>query len=68
MSKVLLSDEDWVFLYAELASYVEEKLIGDKQIRDKDGQRLPEFDEPFCEICDDIESIMDVVFEKETGR
>ena len=67
MSKVLLSQDDWIFLYSELASYVEEKLVGKNmhKIRGKDGNRLPKYDEQFCDIIDDVEAIMDKVFKKE---
>tara|TARA_R100000664_G_C2696772_1_gene98684 strand:- start:259 stop:468 length:210 start_codon:yes stop_codon:yes gene_type:complete len=67
MSKVLLSQEDWIFLYSELASYVEEKLVGDDihRIRNSRGQRFVKYDEQFCTICSDVEEIMGKVFEKE---
>lgn len=67
MSKVLLSQDDWIYLYSELASYVEEKLVGENmhKIRGKDGLRLPKYDKQFCDIIDDVEAIMDTVFEKE---
>ena len=67
MSKVLLSQDDWIFLYSELASYVEEKLVGDDihRIRNSQGQRFSKYDEQFCELCSDVEEIMGKVFEKE---
>ncbi len=67
MSKVLLSQDDWIYLYSELASYFEERLVGKNihNIRDKDGQRFSKYDEQFCELCSDVEEIMEKVFEKE---
>jgi len=65
--KILLSQDNWIFLYSELASYIEEKLVGENmhKIRGKDGNRLPEYDKQFCDIIDDVEMIMGWVFEKE---
>ena len=67
MSKVLLSQDDWIFLYSELATYFEERLVGEDihGIRNSQGQRFPEYDEQFCELCSDVEEIMEKVFEKE---
>ena len=64
--KTKIKTEDWVYLYSELASYVENKLIGDstRKTHDKDGNRLPEFEDQFCEIVDNVEEIMCNVLEK----
>tara|TARA_R100000664_G_scaffold24461_1_gene34260 strand:- start:147 stop:407 length:261 start_codon:yes stop_codon:yes gene_type:complete len=68
--KHILPDEDYVFLYSELAAYVEKRLIGDstRKTHDKDGNRLPEFDQQFCQICDDVEEILENVLNKESDR
>tara|TARA_X000000950_G_scaffold281138_1_gene377129 strand:- start:522 stop:1100 length:579 start_codon:yes stop_codon:yes gene_type:complete len=66
----IIPDEDYVFLYSELAAYVEKRLIGDstRKTHDKDGQRLPEFDQQFCQICDDVEEILENVLKKESDN
>ena len=71
MAKVLLRSEDWVYLYSEIASVMQQKFFRD-QIwevhEDEDGifhdVRTPKSEENFCEICSDVEEIMSNVFEK----
>ena len=65
--KILLSQDNWIYLYSELASYFEKRLVGDDihRIRNSQGQRFSKYDEQFCELCSDVEEIMEKVFEKE---
>ena len=71
MSKVLLRTEDWIYLYSEIASVMQQKFFRD-QIwevhKDENGifhdVRTPKSEENFCELCDDVEEIMSKVFEK----
>ena len=71
MAKVLLRTEDWIYLYSEIASVMQQKFFRD-QIwevhKDEDGifhdVRTPESEDTFCELCDDVEEIMSKVFEK----
>ena len=71
MAKVLLRTDDWVYLYSEIASVMQQKFFRD-QIwevhEDEDGifhdVRTPKSEENFCEICSDVEEIMSNVFEK----
>ena len=71
MAKVLLRTEDWVYLYSEIASVMQQKFFRD-QIwevhKDEDGifhdVTTPKSEENFCELCDDVEEIMSKVFEK----
>ena len=71
MSKVLLMTEDWVYLYSEIASVMQQKFIRDQISevhKDEDGifhdVRTPKSEENFCELCDDVEEIMSKVVEK----
>ena len=71
MAKVLLRTEDWVYLYSEIASVMQQKFFRD-QIwevhEDEDGifhdVRTPKSEENFCELCGDVEEIMCNVLEK----
>jgi len=71
MAKVLLRAEDWIYLYSEIASVMQQKFFRG-QIwevhEDEDGifhdVRTPKSEENFCELCDDVEEIMSKVFEK----
>ena len=71
MGKVLLRSEDWIYLYSEIASVMQEKFALDpiwEDQEDEDGiihsVRTPESEDTFCELCDDVEEIMSKVFEK----
>ena len=71
MAKVLLRTEDWVYLYSEIASVMQQKFFRDQKWEvheDEDGifhdVRTPKSEENFCEICSDVEEIMSNVFEK----
>jgi hypothetical protein len=64
MSKIKIPAETWVGLYAELAGYVEEYSALDP-IYDDNGQRTPESDDKFCDIVDNVESILSDFFIKE---
>ena len=68
MSKPIIKDEDWVYLYAQLSYYVEKKCYPDRITHDASGDRTEESDEDFCEICSDIEDIMRKVLTKESDQ
>ena len=69
--KTKIEIEDWIYLYSEIASEMQQKFFRD-QIwevhKDEDGifhdVRTPKSEENFCELCDDVEEIMSKVFEK----
>ena len=70
-SKVLLRADDWIYLYSEIATEMQEKFALDpiwEEYEDEDGviheRRTPDADDQFCELCDDVEEIMSKVFEK----
>jgi hypothetical protein len=63
MSKVKLSTPMWVELYSTLANYVEEYGSIDNRF-DDDGNRKEEYEDEFCMIVDNIESIMEKFFIK----
>ena len=70
-SKVLLRADDWIYLYSEIASVMQEKFALDpiwEEYEDEDGiiheKRTSESEDTFCEICDDVEEIMSKIFEK----
>ena len=63
MSKVKLSTPMWVELYSTLANYVEEYGSIDKRF-DDDGNRKEEYEDEFCMIVDNVESIMGRFFIK----
>jgi len=70
-NKILLKTEDWVYLYSEIASVMQEKFALDpiwEDQKDENGiihsVRTPESEDTFCELCDDVEEIMSKVFEK----
>ena len=69
--KTLIRAEDWIYLYSEIASVMQEKFALDpiwEEYKDEDGviheRRTPDGDDQFCDICTDIEEIMGVVLEK----
>jgi len=63
MSKVKLSTPMWVELYSTLANYVEEYGSIDNRF-DDDGNRKEEYEDEFCMIVDNVESIMEKFFIK----
>ena len=63
MSKVKLSTPVWVELYSTLANYVEEYGSIDNRF-DDDGNRKEEYEDEFCMIVDNVESIMEKFFVK----
>ena len=63
MSKVKLSTPMWVELYSTLASYVEDYGSIDNRF-DDDGNRKEEYEDEFCMIVDNVESIMEKFFVK----
>ena len=63
MSKVKLSTPMWVELYSTLANYVEEYGSIDNRF-DDDGNRKAEYEDEFCMIVDNVESIMGRFFIK----
>ena len=63
MSKVKLSTPMWVELYSTLANYVEEYGSIDNRF-DDDGNRKEEYEDEFCTIVDNVESIMGRFFIK----
>jgi len=69
--KTLIRAEDWIYLYSEIASVMQEKFALDpiwEEYKDEDGvihsRRTSDGDDQFCDICSDVEEIMDVVLEK----
>tara|TARA_R100001086_G_scaffold143006_2_gene75233 strand:+ start:2191 stop:2394 length:204 start_codon:yes stop_codon:yes gene_type:complete len=62
--KIKIPTETWVELYAELSGYVEE-CSGVEPVYDDNGQRTPESDDKFCDIVDNVESILSDFFIKE---
>ena len=63
MSKIKLSTPVWVELYSTLADYVEEYGSIDNRF-DDDGNRKEEYEDEFCMIVDNVESIMEKFFVK----
>ena len=63
MSKIKLSTPMWVELYSTLANYVEEYGSIDNRF-DDDGNRKEEYEDEFCMIVDNVESIMEKFFIK----
>jgi len=63
MSKVKLSTPMWVELYSTLANYVEEYGSIDNRF-DDNGNRKEEYEDEFCMIVDNVESIMEKFFIK----
>ena len=63
MSKIKLSTPMWVELYSTLANYVEEYGSIDNRF-DDDGNRKEEYEDEFCMIVDNVESIMEKFFVK----
>ena len=63
MSKIKLSTPVWVELYSTLANYVEEYGSIDNRF-DDDGNRKEEYEDEFCMIVDNVESIMEKFFVK----
>ena len=64
MSKIKLPSEVWIELYCELSSYVETRCYPNRKTNNEEGERIEETQDDFCEIVDDVESILDTFFEK----
>ena len=64
MSKIKLPSEVWIELYCELSSYVEFRCYPNRKTHNEEGERIEETQDDFCEIVDDVESILDTFFEK----
>tara|TARA_B100001029_G_scaffold148413_1_gene129622 strand:+ start:1888 stop:2118 length:231 start_codon:yes stop_codon:yes gene_type:complete len=74
MSMTKIKSEEWVELYSELASYVENKLFPDRKTHNDDGSRI-EYEDftsvesyqgstHYCQICDEVEEILSRVLVK----
>ena len=64
MSKIKLPSEVWIELYSELSSYVENRCYPNRKTHNEKGERIEETQDDFCEIVDDVESILDTFFKK----
>jgi len=69
--KTKIEIEDWIYLYSEIASVMQEKFALDpiwEEYKEEDGviheRRTPDADDQFCDICSDVEEIMCDVLEK----
>ena len=69
--KTKIKPEDWIYLYSEIASVMQEKFALDsiwEEYEEEDGviheRRTPDADDQFCDICSDVEEIMCDVLEK----
>jgi hypothetical protein len=69
--KTKIKPEDWIYLYSEIASVMQEKFALDpiwEEYKEEDGviheRRTPDADDQFCDICSDVEEIMCDVLEK----
>jgi hypothetical protein len=65
MSKIKLPSEVWVKLYTEISEYVENKCYPNRKTHNEEGERIEETQDDFCEIVDDVESILETFFKKE---
>jgi len=70
MSKPILNDEKWVYLYSELADYIlEYSSLDSIWQRDNEGNEMPvrteEKQEEFLDIVDTVEAIMRNVLVKQ---
>ena len=65
MPKITIPAEVWIELYCELSSYVENKCYPNRKTHNEEGERLNETQDDFCEIVDEVESILDSYFKKE---
>lgn len=63
MKKIKLPTPIWVQLYGDISSYVEEYGSIDNRF-DDNGNRLEEYQDEFCTITDNVESILGQFFEK----
>tara|TARA_R110002020_G_scaffold294783_1_gene510508 strand:- start:769 stop:978 length:210 start_codon:yes stop_codon:yes gene_type:complete len=68
MSKITLSTEEWVELYSELSSYVENKCYPDRITHNKNGERIEETQDGFCDIVNEVETILEDFFIKEEAN
>jgi len=70
MSKLILNDEKWVYLYSEIADYIlEYSSLDSIWQRDNEGNEMPirteEKQEEFLDIVDTVEAIMRNVLVKQ---
>ena len=63
MDLIKIPTTTWVELYSELSAYVEEYGSIDNRF-DDDGNRKEEYEDEFCMIVDNVESIMEKFFVK----
>ena len=69
MSKVIIKDEDWVYLYSKLADYIlEYSSLDPIWIIDSNGDEVmtEEKQDQFLDIADSVEEIMRKVLTKES--
>ena len=67
MSKIILPSEVWVELYSELSAHIlEYSSLDPVTFVDENGEEryTEEKQDQFCEIVEDVESILDTFFEK----
>jgi len=65
MNKITIPAEKWVELYSQLSAYVENKCFPYRDSHDEKGERIEETQEDFCEIVDEVETILETFFIKE---
>ena len=63
MNKIKIPTEKWVELYSDLSDLIENYSAIDP-VYDDNGQRTPESDDKFCDIVDNVESILSKFFIK----
>lgn len=63
--KITIPTEIWIELYCDLSSYVENKCYPNRKTHNEEGERLDETQNDFCEIVDEVESILGSYFRKE---
>ena len=63
--KITIPTEKWVELYSELSAYVENKCFPNRNSHDEKGERIEETQDDFCEIVDEVETILENFFIKE---
>ena len=65
MNKITIPAEKWVELYSQLSAYVENKCFPYRDSHDEKGERIEETQDDFCEIVDEVETILETFFIKE---
>ena len=63
--KITIPSEVWIELYSELSSYVENKCFPNRKTHNKEGERLDESQDDYCEIVDEVEGILESFFTRE---